>query len=92
MVSVGVAVLTIRNEMKQKTSMRMQSIASLVFLRYITKWLALLDLKIFVSRNCQFNITISLRGELAMLRYIGKRISFPLLEFVENYSYPILKI
>ena len=78
MVSVGVVVLTIRNEMKQKTSMGMQSIAALVFLRYITKWLALLDVKIFVSRNCLLNI--------------GKRISFPLLEFVENYSYPILKI
>jgi hypothetical protein len=33
MVSVGVAVLTIRNEMKQKTSMGMQSIAALVFLQ-----------------------------------------------------------
>jgi hypothetical protein len=29
MVSVGVAVLTIRNEMKQKTSMGMESIAGL---------------------------------------------------------------
>jgi hypothetical protein len=34
MVSVGVAVLTIRNEMKQKTSMGMQSIAALTLLYY----------------------------------------------------------
>ena len=60
MVSVGVAVLTIRNEMKQKTSMGMESIGALTLLYYKMAGLA----------RCE---VIRLKhGELAMLRYIAR--------------------
>jgi hypothetical protein len=77
MESTGLASFTNSNKLVKKKRRKYNQPALMILLSsslcYVIKWLALLDVKIFVLRNCLSNTTISLLVLRATFHYWGKR-------------------